>query len=62
MYNLKETMSNENVKFESITMTTGDNQMQDALIPQIAGKRPGKKASRYLCAASSSNVDSDGNV
>ena len=46
MYNLKETMSNENVKFESITMTTGDNQMQDALIPQIAGKRPGKKARR----------------
>ena len=46
MYNLKETMSNENVKIESITMTTGDNQMQDALIPQIAGKRPGKKARR----------------
>ena len=46
MYNLKETMSNENVKFESITMTTGDNQMQDALIPQIGGKRPGKKARR----------------
>ena len=46
MYNLNETMSNENVKIESITMTTGDNQMQDALIPQIAGKRPGKKARR----------------
>ena len=41
-----KTMSCENVKIETITMSTGDNQMLDALIPQIASKRPGKKARR----------------
>jgi serine/threonine protein phosphatase PrpC len=39
-------MSCENVKIESTNIASGDNEMQDALIPQIAGKRPGKKARR----------------